>query len=148
MVDHKGEELVLMTDVESVRGRDFDNEDGTRDWKAYHEAEVANGDICYQCGEFDLGMIMHPKGHRTLCRKCKRLEHSDEDESHKHMVRCPHCRHIMHISERFDDYPIIYEEGEHEIDCDACEKHYTINVNVEYSYTSPAMIKEGEGEDQ
>lgn len=48
--------------------------------------------------------------------------------------KCPHCGHACGISE--NDWWDLYEEGEHEKECPACEGEFTITTQVSYSFST------------
>ena len=47
-------------------------------------------------------------------------------------IFCPWCGEIYNM----DDEPILYEEGEHNLFCSRCEKPFTVDVSVSYSYST------------
>ncbi len=64
------------------------------------------------------------------------------DVTHGNLLRCPHCRGTQDVTEEEG----IYEEGEHSIWCDHCEKEYEIGTDVSYTFISPALESEAHDE--
>ena len=123
-----------------VKIRDFEKEDGSVDWDAYHKAEVANGDRCMTCGGFTFNSILHDDCGPSECNSCKSMASDDDEVSHDSMVRCPHCGKTIRVDD-LDEYDI-YREGGFELDCVECDEEFTVQVQVSYSYTSPERIKD------
>lgn len=51
--------------------------------------------------------------------------------------KCPHCGHDLDIAEH--ERWGLYEEGEHETECPACDLGYTVSVRVSYSYSTESQ---------
>lgn len=121
----------------------FRKPDGTHDWSAYRKAQVANGEICSQCGKI-IPFIGGSSGHPKTCSECKGMEaQSGEEVSHHSYVRCPKCGFLMEASELE-----VYEDGDHEVSCWKCDHDFTITTSVSFSFTSPpreGASKEAEG---
>lgn len=93
--------------------------------------------ICEVCGrEFDKLPWESDK-----CYSCKTKEYQSElseqiksGESDSTVcedeIYCPYCGEIYEISDDYD----LYDEGEHEIECSECERKFTVNTNVSYSF--------------
>lgn len=113
--------------------KDYELPDGKIDWKAYHKAEVANGDSCYNCGHF----ILFSKGYQTLCNKCNSL-HNKGEVNHHSLVRCPHCGAAKRV-DNGDDYDL-YSEGEHSTSCFECSKEYTVSTSVSFNFRSEPRV--------
>lgn len=120
---------------------DHENKDGEINWETYHAAESANGEKCRQCGKF----ILFATGHPTSCDDCKGLDaHSTtQDADHGKFVRCPACGHTMDTNDEMHE---LYEEGEHEVYCGACDYQFEISTQVSFTFTSPPMLAEEERE--
>ena len=48
--------------------------------------------------------------------------------------RCPHCETIFNIQD--NEAWELYKEGDHEIECTACELEFKVQVNVEFTYST------------
>jgi transcription elongation factor Elf1 len=48
--------------------------------------------------------------------------------------KCPHCGHECSVSD--NEWLELYEEGEHEVECPACELEFTVSVRVSYSFST------------
>ncbi len=127
--------------VTHTKIRDYEDENGNIDWKAYHAAEVTNGERCRQCG----GFILFQTGHPTSCNDCKGLDArlNTEDADHSKLVRCPACGQTMDTNDEMQD---LYEEGEHIVYCDACDYKFEVSTRVSHIFTSPPMLSEEEQE--
>ena len=111
---------------------DYTNKDYT-DFKAYHNAQVANGEMCSQCGAF----LFKNKGRPTLCGDCYCMENNTEEVDHSEKVRCPNCGNQMEAS----DEPHLCEDGEHDVWCDECDFEYRVITSISYSFESPARLE-------
>ena len=81
-----------------------------------------------------------------ICCTCKRKEdiakiqrqikdnEEDVDTFSTDYVVCPYCGHAMDTCYGYEDFPELYEEGEHEIECGECEKTFILETMVSYSY--------------
>lgn len=65
-------------------------------------------------------------------------EEAEEDEefdtSSTEFVICPHCGYAIPTDLGYEDFPEIYEEGEHELDCPECEKKLILETQISYFY--------------
>ena len=57
----------------------------------------------------------------------ERFEVAYEDE-----IFCPYCGRVY----EFDCEPELYEEGDHDLTCDYCEKTFTCETDISYSYST------------
>lgn len=48
--------------------------------------------------------------------------------------KCPHCGTVVSVSE--NELWHLYEEGEHEIECNACDQPFMVSTNVTYSFST------------
>lgn len=51
--------------------------------------------------------------------------------------KCPHCGDELDISES-GSYQL-YEEGDHEITCEACDLDYTVSTRVSYTFSTDSQ---------
>lgn len=94
----------------SVKMSDFKTGD-TIDFRAYHKARVANGEVCAHC----CGYIIAPGGgHERLCYECRDIAKPGE-LWHSSLVRCPKCGHTWNPGD-CEDYKC-YSDGEHKLSC-------------------------------
>ena len=102
---------------------------------------------CKRCGK---EKWISEKDH--LCRQCRTekeqekikrdfdefQEEAEEGEKfdtwHTDFVICPHCGYAIPADLPYEDFPELYEDGSHEIDCPECEKQFILETNVSYSY--------------
>lgn len=49
-------------------------------------------------------------------------------------VICPYCGTGIETNYGYEDFPELYEEGEHEIDCPECEKTFIMETSISYYY--------------
>ncbi len=47
---------------------------------------------------------------------------------------CPYCREAIEANLGYEDFPEIYEEGDHEIKCEECGKTFILNTSISYSW--------------
>lgn len=123
--------------------KDFEDEKGHVDWKAYREAEEKAGEICFKCGTY----IHSLTSEYTQCGECKRLD-KKEEVYHTRFIRCPKCEHLFTPDE--ERWPGVardlYEDGEHEVCCQECEHQFEISTQVTYEFQSPKLEKLNNGE--
>lgn len=48
--------------------------------------------------------------------------------------KCPHCESVCDVSE--NEWWNLYEEGEHEVTCPACDLDFTVSTRVSYSFST------------
>lgn len=114
--------------------------DGKIDWKAYHAAQIQDGEKCSECHRYTMPFPWI--GHAGSCKECKRLREVEE-VIHGSKVRCPYCGMSR---DAFESGAVQHQTETPEIYCDFCEKKYTVSVRVLYEFTSPALIKKVEEE--
>ena len=97
--------------------------------------------ICKICGE-EKAMLPW----ENTCTACQRKEdlaqvqqdirdgETDADTSSSYYIICPYCGYAMDTCYGYEDFPELYEEGEHEIECPECEKTYIMETNISYNY--------------
>ena len=125
-----------------VHMKDYEKPDGSLDWGAYRKAQIAEGEVCYQCGTY---IFLGAQGSQRLCSACKRLVTSSEKEEHPLLVRCPDCGHRESAEEAVHGFRG-YDEEECSVYCGVCGNEYTVIVHVNYEFESPAR-KEDEDEE-
>jgi hypothetical protein len=121
---------------------DFRLPNGNTDWTAYRQAEVNDGERCYQCYSY----IIYGKstGSKGLCASCQALSNTCGEVNHDSYIRCPSCGNTEDITQWDNDSAQEkYEEGSHVVSCSECEYEYEIETHVSYSYTSPALLAVG-----
>lgn len=97
--------------------------------------------ICKICGE-EKAMLSW----ENTCTACQRKAdlaqvqqdirdgETDADTSSSYYIICPYCGYAMDTCYGYEDFPELYEEGEHEIECPECEKTYIMETNISYDY--------------
>lgn len=91
--------------------------------------------IIERCGH--CGKITHLLNGDGVCPDCFSMNESIEEVEHDLLIRCPNCVEHFHADDHCD-YSI-FEEGEHNIYCPACEYKFKITTKVEYSFVSPEL---------
>ena len=49
-------------------------------------------------------------------------------------VICPYCGYAHETCYGYEDFPELYEEGDHEIKCGECDKTFVMETTVSYSW--------------
>lgn len=99
--------------------------------------------ICERCGKPKRMMSWERACYQ--CLKEKNLEQTqrtvreagpDErvDTWSDDYVICPYCGEALRTDFGYEDFPEIYEEGSHSLECPACGKNFTLNTSVSYSW--------------
>jgi hypothetical protein len=114
-----------------VRFEDYKRDDGTTDWSAYWAAQVANGERCDRCGAFLIRVEHKP----AACEACKQLETDPGVCYHTRRVRCPHCSATC--KPRMPTGGVLQTLM---VDCEGCAQRFFVEVEVIYSYRSPARV--------
>lgn len=52
-------------------------------------------------------------------------------------IICPWCGEIYEIEDNYD----LYQDGEHEVECGACDRKFIVTVNVSYSYDTSRVAE-------
>lgn len=114
--------------------KDFKNEDGSIDWASCRRSRVNCGEVCFRC---EAHIHFGSGGGKQLCYECKELDDENGEVTHGSRVRCPHCSYVMDVaeSELFE----LYEDGDHDINCDDCGKEFTVVTSVSHSFESPEL---------
>ena len=47
--------------------------------------------------------------------------------------KCPHCGYII---DDLSDYPRLFDDGEHDVDCPNCGLEYGVSTNIKISFTT------------
>lgn len=92
---------------------------------------------CKECGK----MIMVCSFEEELCFSCKKKKYRNDAKRNvengevtefdcEDEIYCPYCGEVYEIEDEYE----LYIEGEHEVECPFCERAFTVNVNVSYSY--------------
>ncbi|MBR1738310.1 MAG: hypothetical protein IJ736_15110 [Firmicutes bacterium] len=114
--------------------------------------------ICYRCGE---DSFLRTWGEWSgLCLKCVRevrqekvkkefddfYANAEEGETFDtwsdEFVICPHCGYADPTEWGFEDFPEIYEDGEHEVECPECEKKFVLETHISYFYKTKKLSRE------
>jgi transposase-like protein len=66
----------------------------------------------------------------------KALRESDDPTAfwHNEQPKCPHCGETFDVSE--NECWRLYEEGEHDIECNSCGLEFTVQTHVSFSYST------------
>lgn len=85
-----------------------------------------------------------------LCYSCRNklydekikseIQRGDADStSTESKIYCPYCGEIY---EDWDDHELHYQEGEHEVICDSCEKKFKVTTSITIYYDTERMESE------
>ncbi len=100
--------------------------------------------LCKECGE-----IKEMFSWENTCYSCsKKLEleriqadvkeaqttGDDPDTMSGEYVVCPYCGYAHETCLGYEDFPEIYEEGSHKIECDECGKEFELETMVSRSW--------------
>ena len=114
-----------------INFEDYKKPNGDYDWKAYHDAQVEAGENCSRCRQYILST--DSIGRRMECRQCEEARKPNQLR-HDKFARCPACSHLF--SPSFD----LAEIGDYVTGCcPECDEQFSIRVQVEFHYTSPAL---------
>lgn len=126
---------MIFDPVKFIALSDYKKENGEYDWEAYRKAQVENGDLCHECG--GTARILGGPGHPVLCSPCERMRGQPASEiDHAKRIRCPKCGNIEEVDFEMN----IWEAGEHDVHCSACDHKYVIETEVSYSFVSPPRL--------
>lgn len=81
-------------------------------------------DICYTCKQ--------RKDLIEIQRQIKANE--DVDTFSSNYIICPYCGNALDTKYGYEDFPELYEEGDHELECSECGKTFIMETMVSYSY--------------
>lgn len=92
--------------------------------------------ICKSCGKVFQGLSFEDE-----CYTCKKeayykkikqqlLDGEEDCTFSESEVICPWCGEIYEI----DDEWYLYQEGEHNLECPFCQKHFVLTTNVSYFF--------------
>lgn len=92
-------------------------------------------DICYAC-----------KMEEHLKRQQKAIRDGEEDADtfSSDFVICPYCGNALETCYGYEEFPEIYEDGDHEIECPECEKTFILETTISYYYETRRSEREGE----
>ncbi|MCM1167094.1 MAG: hypothetical protein NC401_13900 [Ruminococcus sp.] len=110
--------------------------------------------ICSRCGK-EREMLSW----ENTCWACSKLNALEQTQAairaaeHDEMVDtrsddyiiCPYCGAALETDVGYADFPEIYEEGDHELECEECGKTFVLNTIVSYSWETEK--KDGDGDD-
>ena len=126
-----------------VNFSDFKDTKGNINWTAYRAARIAAGELCMRC---ETAQYSRGSGNPRLCLDCQSLDTDSDEVTHDDYIRCPRCHHQHRVSDG-DNYDL-YEDGEHDFNCQSCDYDFEVSTSVSYMFRSPALITaDGEGED-
>lgn len=124
----------------------FKKEDGDIDWAALRRAEIASGHRCSKCESYSI-ISAPPEPRSKLCHSCQSIVTDAKEVRHSNLIRCPKCRKQMDAGYVWEHGVDFYAE-EAEVRCDECDEEFTVGINTSITYTSPALLKEAEEEDE
>lgn len=80
------------------------------------------GDLCYSCKIQEYNKITSEN-----LRSSEMTSTTCEDE-----IFCPWCGEIYNIDDEYE----LYGEGEHDLTCHHCDKEFSVETNVTYSFST------------
>lgn len=83
--------------------------------------------ICFQCMK-----VENLEKQQTAIRNAKPGEAIDTFSSD--YVICPYCGEAIETNVGYEDFPEIYEEGTHKIECYECGRVFELFTRVSYSW--------------
>lgn len=100
-----------------------------------------SGNLCARCKK-----KMTTFSWETMCYQCQK-EHAlamaveaikngeeDVDTGSSDYVICPYCGCATEADWPYEDFPELFIDGSHEIDCPECEKTFILETTISYSY--------------
>lgn len=107
-----------------------------------------SGKLCERCKE---KMTMF--SWETMCYQCQK-EHAlemaveaikngenDIDTYSTDYVICPYCGNAYEANVSYEDFPELFIDGTHEIECQECGKTFFLHTNISYDYKTEKMEK-------
>ncbi len=96
--------------------------------------------ICKCCGK-----LKPMLSGETMCYQCRinkevtdakeAIAEGEEPETgSSHWVICPYCGEGMDVCYGCGDFPELYEEGEHDIECPECGRMFIMETTISYYY--------------
>lgn len=96
--------------------------------------------VCERCGKIE---TIYSWGSKCYsCMKIEELEKTqklimeeeDVDTGSSDYVICPYCGNATETCYGYEDFPELYEEGEHELECDECGKTFVLESSCSWWY--------------
>ena len=91
---------------------------------------------CNRCGR---GMIHWPNDPvPTICDDCQKFDlwGGEDSKPHPKLVQCPDCKTFINIMADCDLYHL-FEDGDHQVYCEKCDRDFWITTEVRYVFWSP-----------
>lgn len=93
-------------------------------------------DYCYAC-------LIQNELERVQLNVREAKEDEDPDTYSTDYVICPYCGCELPTDLSYEDFPEIYEEGDHKLTCPECDKDFRLTTSVSYSWETE-RIKDNE----
>lgn len=89
-------------------------------------------DTCYSC------LIK-----QNLKRVQEQIEANEEDvdTSSSDYVICPYCGDATETCYGYEDFPELFEDGEHTITCEECGRSFILETTISYYYKTKRIEK-------
>lgn len=108
---------------------------------------MSNKRICPICNKNEIWFSWENK-----CTDCQKKEYDNQikenivsgDEIRTYCesdIYCPWCGE-KYEPDYCDDADVLYDEGEHELECPECEKRFRVITNISYSYDTDREVEE------
>lgn len=138
---------------------DYRKDDGNIDWDAHSKAEVDAGERCTECGAFryaenmtanlfGIGLGKARADVRGPCHACRSMSKNTGESDHGSRLRCPKCRHSFETDWEMGLIDAGLKEEPCDVYCPSCDHEFEVGVSISYTYTSPPLLEEGEGDDE
>ncbi len=104
---------------------------------------------CKVCGK-KVNMLSWENTCASCCKKqeLKRIQKEiqdgeDADTFSTDYVVCPYCGYAYMTNLGYEDFPEIYEDGDHDMTCDNCGKDFVLETTVSYSRETRKEVDDG-----
>lgn len=81
--------------------------------------------LCYSC--------MKEKEKERICQEIREGEEEVDTGSSDYII-CPYCGNAIDTCYGWEDFPEMYEDGDHSLDCPECEKTFILTTTISYYY--------------
>ena len=89
-------------------------------------------DFCYSCEK--------ENAKNSIVQAIKDGE-EDVDTGSSDYVICPYCGETLETCYGYEDFPELYEEGEHEIECTECKNNFIMESSCSWYYETSKREK-------
>ena len=95
------------------------------------ERYIYKNQMCCKCNE----ELQQEKIKKDFDDFYEQAEDGEEfDTWSSDFVICPYCGYAIPTDFGYEDFPEIYEDGDHDLECPECEKTFVLETSVSYSW--------------